>query len=77
MVIVRIYTVGNVVYKCYHRIMSALTGHLVGDIALGVLAIFLVGLTCFFARDAFRQSRSHRRKLLIRNRQREEFWGFE
>jgi hypothetical protein len=44
---------------------------------LGILALLGVGVIAFLARDGFRHMRAERKQQQLRQRQRQQFWGYE
>jgi hypothetical protein len=44
---------------------------------LGVLALLGIFLVAFLTRDGFRQMRAGRKQHDLRQRQRQQFWGYE
>ena len=48
-----------------------------GGPLLGVLALLGIFLIAYFTRDGFRQMRAGRKQQALRQRQRQQFWGYE
>jgi hypothetical protein len=49
----------------------------IGQPLLGVLLILSVGLIAYFSRDSFRKMLTQRKEQRNRQRQRQQFWGYE
>ena len=49
----------------------------IGQPLLGVLLILSLGLIVYFSRDSFRKVVAHRKEQRDRQRQRQQFWGYE
>ena len=57
--------------------MNALMLASLGQPLLGVLLVVSVGLIAYFGRDTFRRLMAQRREYRVRQRQRQQFWGYE
>lgn len=48
-----------------------------GEPFFGILAVLGAFVIAFFARDGFRHMRAERKQHQLRQRQRQQFWGYE
>ena len=57
--------------------MNALMLASIGQPLLGLLLILSLVLIGYFGRDTFRRLMAQRREYRVRQRQRQQFWGYE